>query len=76
MQSDNCCYLVLNKCYEFVLLLSEEWATYLRYVRSLDFFETPDYNYLYKMFMGVMERHGWPCDWVFDWTDKHKVCHL
>jgi casein kinase 1 gamma len=49
---------------------SEEWATYLRYVRNLDFFETPDYRYLQKLFMEAMERHGWQCDWIFDWTDK------
>jgi len=52
----------------------DEWKTYLLYVRNLDFFETPDYNYLYKLFMGVMERNGWVCDWVFDWTDKQTVC--
>ena len=30
----------------------EELATYLRYVRRLDFFETPDYDYLRKLFSG------------------------
>jgi len=49
---------------------SDEWATYLRYVRNLDFFETPDYGYLHKLFMDAMDRNGWQCDWMFDWTDK------
>ena len=50
--------------------LSEEFATYLRYVRRLDFFETPDYAYLKKMFLGLMEKNGMECDWRFDWADK------
>ena len=32
----------------------EELATYLRYVRRLDFFETPDYDYLRKLFRGTL----------------------
>ena len=32
----------------------EELATYLRYVRRLDFFETPDYDYLRKLFRGEL----------------------
>jgi len=46
---------------------------YLRYVRRLDFFETPDYNYLHKLFMDVMDRNSWACDWNFDWTEKQLV---
>jgi casein kinase 1, gamma len=42
-------------------------------VRKLDFFETPDYDYLHKLFMDVMDRNGWPCDWIFDWTEKQLV---
>jgi len=55
------------------VVFTEEWATYLRYVRRLDFFETPDYNYLHKLFMDVMERNSWTCDWNFDWTEKQLV---
>ncbi|XP_035704761.1 casein kinase I isoform X2 [Folsomia candida] len=48
----------------------EEMATYLRYVRRLDFFETPDYEYLRRMFHDLFERKGYVDDGEFDWTGK------
>ncbi|CRL07157.1 CLUMA_CG020148, isoform C [Clunio marinus] len=48
----------------------EEFATYLRYVRRLDFFETPDYDYLRKIFQDLYERKGYADDGEFDWTGK------
>jgi len=54
----------------------EEMATYLRYVRHLDFFETPDYDYLRKLFTDLYERMGYgtvPATielLEFDWKDK------
>ena len=42
-------------------------ATYLRYVRSLDFFEVPNYEYLQWIFTDLMKRQGWDLDWEFDW---------
>ncbi|EEB10563.1 Casein kinase I isoform gamma-3, putative [Pediculus humanus corporis] len=48
----------------------EEMATYLRYVRRLDFFETPDYEYLRKLFQELFERRGYTDDGEFDWTGK------
>jgi len=48
----------------------EEMATYLRYVRRLDFFETPDYEYLRKLFQDLFERRGFVDDSEFDWTGK------
>lgn len=48
----------------------EEFATYLRYVRRLDFFERPDYNYLRKMFRDLFDRMGYTDDNEFDWTGK------
>ena len=46
---------------------------YLRYVRRLDFFETPDYSYLRKLFTDLMDRKGWKEDGVFDWTGREHV---
>lgn len=51
----------------------EEMATYLRYVRRLDFFETPDYEYLRKLFHDLYERRGFVNDGEFDWTGKPMV---
>uniref|UniRef100_A0A1B6F849 non-specific serine/threonine protein kinase n=1 Tax=Cuerna arida TaxID=1464854 RepID=A0A1B6F849_9HEMI len=51
----------------------EEMATYLRYVRRLDFFETPDYEYLRKLFQDLFERKGFVDDSEFDWTGKTMV---
>ena len=51
----------------------EEFATYLRYVRRLDFFETPDYDYLRSLFKELFERKGFVDDGEFDWTHKHIV---
>ncbi|XP_076338712.1 casein kinase I-like isoform X2 [Tachypleus tridentatus] len=48
----------------------EELATYLRYVRRLDFFETPDYDYLRKLFQDLFERKGYIDDGEFDWTGR------
>jgi len=51
----------------------EEIATYLRYVRKLDFFETPDYDYLRKLFSDLFERKGYSDDNEFDWTGRTRT---
>ncbi|XP_049304847.1 casein kinase I isoform X13 [Bactrocera dorsalis] len=48
----------------------EEFATYLRYVRRLDFFETPDYEFLRRLFQDLFDRKGYVDDGEFDWTGK------
>lgn len=58
------------------VLLTEELAKYLQYVRRLDFFETPDYDYLRKLFMDLMASNGWECDWDFDWIGRQMVSHI
>ncbi|XP_026677196.1 casein kinase I [Diaphorina citri] len=48
----------------------EELSTYLRYVRRLDFFETPDYDHLRRIFAELFERRGYVDDGEFDWTGR------
>ncbi|KAK2086916.1 Casein kinase I isoform gamma-2 [Saguinus oedipus] len=49
---------------------AEEMATYLRYVRRLDFFEKPDYDYLRKLFTDLFDRSGFVFDYEYDWAGK------
>lgn len=51
----------------------EEMATYLRYVRRLDFFEKPDYEYLRTLFSELLERKGYTFDYTYDWVGKQIV---
>uniref|UniRef100_A0A8C8FTM6 non-specific serine/threonine protein kinase n=1 Tax=Oncorhynchus tshawytscha TaxID=74940 RepID=A0A8C8FTM6_ONCTS len=51
----------------------EEMATYLRYVRRLDFFEKPDYDYLRKLFTELFDRNGYVFDYEYDWVGKPLV---
>lgn len=48
----------------------EEFATYIRYARRLNFFEKPDYEYLRKLFTDLMSAEKMTCDWHFDWVDR------
>ena len=68
------CLCIVCKCVTLYPLLSaDEVAVYLRYVRRLDFFETPDYGYLRKLFTDLMERKGWKEDGMFDWSGREHV---
>ena len=53
----------MNDC----ALVAGEFGTLLRYARNLAFSETPNYSYLSGLFVGLMRRSGWTCDWDFDW---------
>lgn len=71
-------YMPLYVCVNFVCVpvctyVTEEMATYLRYVRRLDFFEKPDYDYLRKLFTDLFDRNGYIFDYQYDWTGKPLV---
>ncbi|ESN96586.1 hypothetical protein HELRODRAFT_67628 [Helobdella robusta] len=51
----------------------EEFATYLRYTRQLDFFEAPNYEYMRNLFADLMTSSGWTMDWHFDWESRFNV---
>lgn len=56
-----------------LFVIAEEMAAYLRYVRRLDFFETPDYEYLRKLFRDLFDKRGFVNNSEFDWTGKTMV---
>lgn len=58
-----------------MLCFVEEFATYVRYSRRLDFFEKPDYAYLRKLFSDLIVKEGMDCDWQFDWIAKQVCIH-
>ena len=44
---------------------------YMKEVRRMDFYDSPDYDYLRNMFLDVLDEQSMECDWVFDWSDKN-----
>ncbi|KAG5865041.1 hypothetical protein JTB14_008590 [Gonioctena quinquepunctata] len=48
----------------------DEFATYMRYARKLDFFEAPDYQYLKGLFSGLFAKKKYVDDGIFDWSGK------
>jgi serine/threonine protein kinase len=44
-----------------------EFANYLRYCRSLDFEETPNYPQVKRQFRELFQREGFDYDFVYDW---------
>lgn len=48
----------------------EEFCSYMRYVRDIDFYEKPNYDYLRKLFTDLFDRRGYKWDDIYDWTNK------
>lgn len=49
--------------------LPKEFTLYLNHVKSLEFAEKPNYNYLYNLFTQLYKREGFVYDGVYDWTN-------
>ena len=64
------CVSQINTISCIIFVITEELSKYLQYVRHLDFFETPDYDYLRKLFSDLMEKMNLECDWEFDWVGR------
>lgn len=50
--------------------LPGEFATYMRYTRSLGFKDGPDYAHLRRLFRQAFLARGFKYDTIFDWTEK------
>jgi serine/threonine protein kinase len=50
--------------------LPSEFATYMHYVRSLNFLDLPDYEYMRRLFRTCMMKHQFLADGKFDWSAK------
>jgi serine/threonine protein kinase len=55
--------------------LPREMLMFFTYCRSLKFEEKPDYAYLKSLFCDVMDREGYVCDFIFDWTILNYSTH-
>ncbi|KAL7668622.1 hypothetical protein ACOME3_009317 [Neoechinorhynchus agilis] len=51
----------------------DEFARYLKYVRNLDFFETPNYRYMRSLFEELIERKGLENDYDYDWAKRQPL---
>ncbi len=48
--------------------LPKEFKLYFDHVKSLDFAEKPNYNYLYNLFTQLFLKNNFTYDNIFDWT--------
>jgi serine/threonine protein kinase len=48
--------------------MPNEFMSYFQYCKKLKFEETPDYDYLRKLFSGLFTKSGYVTDGKFDWN--------
>lgn len=49
----------------------QEFATYINTCKSLDFYESPNYDFLRHLFTSLSKERGYICDYVFDWNMRY-----
>lgn len=47
-----------------------EFSKYMSYVRSLSFFDEPNYNYLKKLFRTLFLKENYQYDDIYDWIKE------
>lgn len=55
--------------------LPKEFKVYMDYVKSLDFAEKPNYNWLYNLFTQLFKKNNCVYDDIYDWTNINKNVH-
>lgn len=53
--------------------LPKEFKNYMDHVKSLDFTEKPNYNYLYNLFTQLFKKNNYEYDNTYDWTKGGKA---
>ncbi|CAF1475891.1 unnamed protein product, partial [Rotaria sordida] len=48
--------------------MPNEFSTYLKYCRNLEFTDEPNYHYLLELFDDLFIRHTFVRDYVYDWN--------
>ena len=52
--------------------LPSEFCKYLNYAKALEFEQNPDYNYLRKLFLDILEKDNFKNDFRFSWAKIQK----
>ena len=47
----------------------KQFEEYIVYTRNLKYEESPDYNYLKKLFKSLLKKNKWPFDYYYDWDN-------
>jgi hypothetical protein len=47
--------------------MPKEFLTFMQYCRNLKYEESPDYNYLKRLFKEKLIKEGYQYDHIFDW---------
>ena len=66
---------VSSKPEELCKNLPWEVMEFLRYSKSLDFEQEPDYKYCYSLFNNALKKHGFSNDLIFSWIKKPELKH-
>jgi len=57
---------------DYLIFFLEEFLLYFEYVRSLQYDESPKYEYLKNLFKGLMKKNEFKNDYNFDWCENKK----